>query len=75
MADLPVDGSDMITKRVEAVLQAKYGKEKLDKRLVFAELLNRFDKWHKASDLPNGTVENAVKLFQTINRAFASGTN
>lgn len=70
MSDLPVDGSDMITKRVEAVLQSRYGKEKLDKRRVFAELLNRFDKWEKASDLPKGTVENATKLFQTVNRAF-----
>lgn len=70
MSDLPVDGSDMITKRVEAVLQSRYGKEKLDKRRVFAELLNRFDKWEKVSDLPKGTVENATKLFQTVNRAF-----
>ncbi|MGE0278451.1 MAG: AAA family ATPase [Nitrospiraceae bacterium] len=74
MADLPVDGSDMITKRVEAVLQSRYGKEKLDKRLVFAELLNRFDKWEKSSDLPKGTVENAAKLFKAINRSFIPET-
>lgn len=72
IADLPVDGSDMITKRVEAVLQSKYNKEKLDKRPVFAELLNHFDKWKKPSDMPRGTAENAGKLFKAINRAFGN---
>ena len=37
--DLPVDGSDMITKRVERVLQESYGMSKLDKRQVLATML------------------------------------
>lgn len=70
MEDLPVDGSDMITKRIERVLKTKYGREELDKRKVFAELLKQFDTWQKASQLPEGTVEKATNLFQSINRAF-----
>jgi hypothetical protein len=68
--DLPADGSDMITKRVEEVLTGRYGHRELDKRTVMAEILRRFDKWEKVSDLPRGTEERAEKLFQAINSAF-----
>ena len=67
--DLPVDGSDMITKRVEHVLADKYSR-KLDKRLVLNELLQRFDTWKSVKDLPKGTVDKAESLFKTINAAF-----
>ncbi len=69
-ADLPVDGSDMITKRVEAVLLQRYGHKNLDKRRVLAEILRRFDSWEKVSDLPKGTAARAERLFNAINRAF-----
>ncbi|BDA83733.1 hypothetical protein Sa4125_12750 [Aureimonas sp. SA4125] len=69
--DLPVDGSDMITKRVEHVLKARYGMSGLDKRRVLSEMWNRFDKWNTASDLPPGTPASAEKLFKAINSAFA----
>lgn len=70
--DLPVDGSDMITKRVEAVLVQRYGHKNLDKRRVMAEILRRFDTWEKVSDLPKGTAARAEKLFGAINAAFGS---
>jgi predicted ATP-dependent endonuclease of OLD family len=68
--DLPVDGSDMITKRVEAVLVDRYGHKQLDKRQVLAQILRRFDSWEKVSDLPKGTLAKAEKLFKAINSAF-----
>ena len=68
--DLPADGSDMITKRVETVVRERYGHKELDKRTVMAEILRRFDKWEKVSDLPKGTATHAEKLFQAINSAF-----
>ncbi len=69
--DLPVDGSDMITKRVEQVLANRYGQKQLDKRRVMGEMLRRFDGWNKASDLPKDTATKAGKLFKAINGAFA----
>lgn len=72
--DLPVDGSDMITKRVEAVLVQRYGHKELDKRRVMAEILRRFDGWDKVSDLPKGTAARAEKLFQAINSAFENAS-
>ena len=69
-ADLPVDGSDMITKRVEAVLVQRYGHKELDKRRVMSQILRRFDGWGKVSDLPKGTATKAEKLFKAINNAF-----
>ena len=71
--DLPVDGSDMITKRVERVLQESYGMSKLDKRQVLATMLRRFDGWSEPKDLPTGTAQKAAKLFKAINRAFGEG--
>ncbi len=70
LGDLPADGSDMITKRVETVVRERYGHKELDKRTVMAEILRRFDKWEKVSDLPKGTATHAEKLFQAINSAF-----
>jgi energy-coupling factor transporter ATP-binding protein EcfA2 len=72
LEDLPVDGSDMITKRVESVLTQRYGHKELDKRRVMAELLRRFDSWKKVADLPEGTADKAEKLFTAINSAFGS---
>lgn len=71
LEDLPVDGSDQITKRVEAVLRSRYGHEELDKRRVMAEMLKRFDQWSKLADLPGDTAKHAEKLIAKINQAFA----
>jgi len=68
--DLPIDGSDMITKRVEAVLKRKYSLPGLDKERVAGEMLKQFDAWHKVEDLPEGTATKAGKLFRAINDAF-----
>lgn len=68
--DLPEDGSDMITKRVEAVLKRDHGKSSLDKGRVTSVLLKRFDTWQTTKDLPKGTATKAGKLFKTINSAF-----
>ncbi|HEX3809223.1 MAG TPA: AAA family ATPase [Rhizomicrobium sp.] len=69
--DLPVDGSSMITKRVEKVLKQHHGQSELDKRRVFIEMLKRFDNWKTSKDLPNGTAKYAEKLFANINKTFA----
>ena len=68
--DLPADGSDMITKRVEAVLVARFGHKELDKRRIMAEILRRFDGWKGISDLPKDTAARAETLFTAINNAF-----
>jgi energy-coupling factor transporter ATP-binding protein EcfA2 len=68
--DLPVDGSDMITKRVGAVLIQRFGHKELDKRRVLSEIVRRFDGWGSVADLPEGTMARAEKLFGAINRAF-----
>jgi len=68
--DMPVDGSDMITKRVETVLVQRYGHTSLDKRRVMLEILRRFDDWKKVSDLPEGSAARAEKLLKAINKAF-----
>jgi hypothetical protein len=70
MEDLPEDGSDMITKRVEQVLKQRYGHKELDKRRVMGEMWRRFDTWSKASDLPEEAAKRAERLFKTINSAF-----
>ncbi|WP_202618043.1 ATP-dependent nuclease [Aureimonas leprariae] len=72
--DLPVDGSTMITKRVEVVLKERHGHVELDKRRVMGEMLRRFDSWKKTSDLPRGAAVSAGKLFKAINEAFALAT-
>ena len=71
LEDLPLDDSDQITKRVEAVLRSRYGQEELDKRRVMAEVLKRFDQWNKLAELPGDTAKHAEKLIAKINQAFA----
>lgn len=70
LEDLPTDGSDQITKRVEAVLRSRYGHSELDKRRVMSEMLRRFDQWKKIEDLPGDSAKHAEKLIAKINRAF-----
>ncbi|RCV86943.1 hypothetical protein DU505_19135 [Billgrantia montanilacus] len=70
--DLPEDGSDMITKRVERVLIERYGHKTIDKRRIMSEIMSRFDGWEKVSDLPKGTPTRAEKLFTAINNAFSA---
>lgn len=72
MAELPKDGSDMITRRIQPVMKRKYGKD-FDKSRVVAEMLKRFDVWRKAKDLPPGTADTAEQLFKTVNTAFGHG--
>lgn len=69
MTELPMDGSDMITKRIEPVMKQKYGYE-FDKGRVVAEMLKRFDTWREVKDLPPETADRAERLFKTINVAF-----
>lgn len=69
--DLPTDGSDQITKRVESVLQSRYGHSELDKGRVMAEMLRRFDAWRTVNDLPGDTALHAEKLISAVNAAFA----
>ena len=67
--DLPLDGSTMISTRVETVLKNRTGQD-LDKKRVLAEMLTQFDNWEKIEDLPQETVDAATKLFKAINGAF-----
>lgn len=69
--DLPKDGSDQISKRVEVVLKERHGRSELDKKLVMSRMLNHFDGWSSIDDLPSGTAERAGKLFTKINAEFA----
>lgn len=71
LEDLPEDGSDQITKRIEAALNQRFGIEKLDKGRVMGEMLKRFDTWSKLDDLPGDAAKNAKKLIDKINAAFA----
>lgn len=74
VGDLPVDGSDMIAKRIETVLVQRYAHKELDKRRVMSEILHRFDKWDKIEDLPQGAVDKAERLFSAINVAFGGAS-
>ncbi|MEM7663401.1 MAG: AAA family ATPase [Pseudomonadota bacterium] len=69
LQDLPTDGSNLIAKRVETVLEERHGR-KLIKKQVLAEMLREFDKWNDVSDLPKGVAENAERLFKKINASF-----
>jgi len=69
ITELPTDGSDMITKRLEPAMKTKYG-YKFDKGRVVAEMLKRFDNWREAKDLPPSTADKAAQLFKTTNAAF-----
>lgn len=68
--DLPEDGSDMITKKVEHVLKTKYGHSQLDKKLILGEMWKQFDAWKSIDDLPAHTAGRAEKVFKAINTAF-----
>lgn len=70
LEDLPKDGSDQVTKRVEAVLKSRHGHAELDKRRVMGEMLRRFDQWSNIDDLPGDTAKHAEKLIAKINQAF-----
>ncbi|MHC6156681.1 ATP-dependent nuclease [Bradyrhizobium elkanii] len=74
LSDLPLDGSDMITKRVEHVLKTRHHHKALDKERVFAQMLRKFDQWKRVDDLPGDTAARAAELFATINRTFAGGS-
>ena len=67
--DLPSDGSDMITKKVERVLKDNHHYSELDKGRVKNILLKKFDSWQGIKDLPKGTAAKAEKLFKAINLA------
>lgn len=69
LEDLPQDGSTLVSKRVEAALKARHGRD-LKKKDVLTEMLAEFDRWKEVEDLPKGTAENAEKLFGKINTAF-----
>jgi len=68
--DLPEDGSDMISKRVEHLLKTKYGHKELDKKRIMGEMWKQFDKWKTVDDLPQYVAGRAEKLFKAINTAF-----
>lgn len=70
MSDLPNDGSDMITKRVETILRNRYSYAALDKQRVMGEMLKTFDGWTSLDDIPPETVARAERLFTKINGAF-----
>lgn len=72
MEDLPQDGSDMVTKRIDQVLRAKYGHKELDKRRVMGEMWKQFDTWSSAADLPKEVATRGEKVFKAINAAFAT---
>lgn len=69
LEDLPKDGSTLIAKRVEIALKQRHGRE-LKKKDVLTEMLKEFDSWSKISDLPEGTVATAERLFKKLNSAF-----
>jgi hypothetical protein len=71
MEDLTADGSDMITKRVEQILKARYGHKELDKRRIMGEMWRKFDSWSTTADLPPDAAAAAEKVFKAINAAFA----
>lgn len=68
--DLPEDGSDMITKKVEQVLQTKYNHSQLDKKRIMKEMWKQFDMWKAIDDLPTHTAGRAEKVFKAINEMF-----
>lgn len=69
MEDLPVDGSTLIAKRFEIALKQRHGRE-LKKRDILTQMLTDFDSWKKVGDLPDGTADNAERLFKKINSTF-----
>jgi predicted ATP-dependent endonuclease of OLD family len=69
--DLPDDGSDMITKKVEYVLKTKYNHKELDKKRIMAAMWKQFDIWLTIDDLPAHTASKAERAFKSINAAFS----
>lgn len=69
--DLPEDGSDMISKKVEHVLKTRYNHSQLDKKRIMGEMWKQFDAWKSVDDLPAHTAGRAEKVFKAINGAFA----
>ena len=72
MNDLPVNGSDMISRRIEHVLTAEYGCPSLDKGMVLTHVLNALEGWKSLGDIPPLTVTRAEQLFHKINHDFAA---
>ena len=70
--DLPKDGSDMITTRIERILKERHGHESLDKKRVLGVMLKKFDTWSSTKDLPQDTEKNANNLFKKINKIFVA---
>lgn len=68
--DLPVDGPQMITKRVNVALKKQFGFSGLDKQKVLLEMLKRFDGLTKISELPKETGDATDTLFKKINTSF-----
>jgi AAA ATPase domain len=71
LEDLPLDGSTLISKRVEVALKSRHGRD-LDKKHVLKEMLKDFDGWNDVKDLPKGTAAHAEKLFKKIEAAFSA---
>lgn len=72
MSDLPVNGSDMIAKRIEHVLMSEYGCASLDRAMVLTHVLRAFEGWKTLEDIPPLTVTRAEQLFHRINLDFAA---
>lgn len=70
LEELPEDGSDMISKRVEYILKTRYDHTQLDKKRIMNEMWKHFDKWKSVGDLPTGTAFRAEKVFNAINESF-----
>lgn len=70
LEDLPEDGSDMVSKKVEHVLRKRHGQTQLDKKRIMGEMWKQFDSWKSIDDLPPHTAGRAEKVFKAINDAF-----
>lgn len=70
LEDLPEDGSDMISKKVEHVLKVRHGHTQLDKKRIMVEMWKQFDAWKSVDDLPAHVAGRAEKVFRAINEAF-----
>jgi energy-coupling factor transporter ATP-binding protein EcfA2 len=67
--EITLQSEGMLWKRVEGALKEK-GIKKPNKGSVAKRLRNRLSNMKDASDLPPETKERAIKLFQTIRKAF-----
>lgn len=71
LEDLPEDGSDMISKKVEYVLKERHGHKQIDKKRIMGEMWRQFDSWSSVEDLPPDTATRVEKVFKAINEAFS----